>query len=286
MTSTERNQQAAVLIWSSLIVVTVLLLSRRVAGSIDGRVSAWPCLLVSSLVTLLSGVGWLAFQQGIAVRSPRAEQIAAVIAWFPPWLSGVALLPSDSAFARGWLFGIAAFCAAILALTQLCPKRERGQIAPEVHALSGLENESRRSASSVDRTLTSDRPNGSIGTTSALSDLFVFDPLADERSSEATTQWMTRRWLPDGIDQIEGAIRVPFVAGQRAVSIHVPFSPAFAAVPQVECETIGDETARWKLSVVYAYGMRVDLKRESSDEPAEIELSYSANCESASSDAA
>jgi hypothetical protein len=32
---------------------------------------------------------------------------------------------------------------------------------------------------------------------------------------------------------------------------------------------------------VYAFGMRVELKRESSDEPSEIELSYSAVCQSA-----
>lgn len=97
---------------------------------------------------------------------------------------------------------------------------------------------------------------------------------------------MTRQALPDGVDQIEGAIRVPFTAGQKAASIHIPFSPPFAAVPQVECEIVGEEPARWKLSVVYAYGMRVDLKRESSNEPTEIELSYSAICEATSSEAA
>ena len=68
MTSAERNRQAAVLIWSSLIVVTVLLLSRRVAGGIESVVSAWPCVLVSLLATLLSGFGWVSFQQRACVR--------------------------------------------------------------------------------------------------------------------------------------------------------------------------------------------------------------------------
>lgn len=108
MTSAERNRQAAVLIWSSLIVVTVLLLSRRVAGGIGNVSSVWPSVLVSSLATLLSGFGWASFQQQTASRSLRTEQIAAVVAWLPTWLSGVALLPSDSTLARGWLFGIAA----------------------------------------------------------------------------------------------------------------------------------------------------------------------------------
>lgn len=288
MTSAERNRQAAVLIWSSLIVATVLLLSRRVAGGIGGVTSAWPCILVSSLATLLSGLGWASFQQQAAGRSLRTEQIAAVMAWLPTWLSGVALLPSDSTLARGWMFGIAALSAAGLAMgISTSPTRERGVVADDA-SLARRASEIDRLPEIVDRTPTSDRPDVGVRATSAAatpSDLFVFDPVAEERSDDSTTQWMTRQSLPDGAEQIEGSIRVSFAAGQRAVSVHVPFSPPFASVPQVECETDGDD-ARWKLAVVYAYGMRVDLKRESSEEPAEIELSYSASCESAASEAA
>ncbi len=283
MTSAERNRQAAILIWSSLIVVTVLLLSRRVSGGIENILSAWPCVLVSLFATLLSGFGWVSFQQRNGVLSPRTEQIAALVAWLPTWLSGVALLPSDSPLARGWLVGIAALSAAGFALNLTSPTRERG-IATEIPSLTRRVSELARVSEAVDRTPTSDRPD--VGVRATPSDLSVFDPVVDERSNESTTQWMTRQALPDGVDQIEGAIRVSFAAGQRAASIHVPFSPPFAAVPQVECEAIGDDPARWKVSVVYAYGMRVELKRESSDEPAEIELSYSAVCESAAIEAA
>lgn len=290
MTSAERNRQAAVLIWSSLIVVTVLLLSRRVAGGIGGIVSVWPSVLVSSLATLLSGFGWASFQQRAAGKSFRTERIAAVVAWLPTWLSGVALLPSDSPLARGWLFGIAALSAAGLVLSvSTSPTRQRG-VGADDPSLTHRVSEVGRLPESIDQTPTSpllaDREVGVRTTVAAPSDLSVFDPVADERSDESTTQWMTRQSLPDGIEQIEGAIRVLFAAGQRAASIHVSFSPPFAAVPQVECETVGDDLARWKLSVVYAYGMRIDLKRESSDEPAEIELSYSATCESTASEAA
>lgn len=274
MTSAERSRQAAAWIWTSLIVVTVLLLSRRVAGGIDGATSAWPCLLVSSLVTLLSGVGWLAFQQQPSARITRAEQLVTVVAWLPTWLSGVALLPADSAFARGWLFGIAAlFGAGIISSLQARPQQLPETVASTVPQ-APLVGE-------VDRPV-SDAPAVAV----APSDLAVFTPVTDERSDEATTQWMTRQSLVEGGDQIEGAIRIAFTVGQRAASVHIPFSPPFAAVPQVECELDGDEPARWKVSVVYAYGMRVELKRESSDEPAEIELSYSAVCESVESEAA
>lgn len=274
MTRAERNRQAAVLIWSSLIVVTVLLLSRRVSGGIAAVSSAWPSVIASSLMTLLSSVGWLLFRQrGNTVgESLRTIQIAALVAWLPACLSGIALLPSDSPVARGWLFGLAALSAAGFALTHTSPMRPR-EIAVEHPALVRPANDS-------------ERPDNDIPATTFPSDLSVFDPVGDERTDEATTQWMTRQSLPDGIDQIEGAIRVSFAAGQKAASIHIPFSPPFAVVPQVECEIVGEEPARWKLSVVYAYGMRVDLKRESSDEPSEIELSYSAICETASSEAA
>lgn len=274
MTSAERSRQAAAWIWTSLIVVTVLLLSRRVAGGIDGATSAWPCLLISSLVTLLSGVGWLAFQQQPSARATRVEQLVAVVAWLPTWLSGVALLPADSAFARGWLFGIAAlFGAGIISSLQARPQR-----LPET------------AASTVPQAPLVGEVDHPVSDAAAVavtpSDLAVFTPVTDERSDEATTQWMTRQALAEGGDQIEGAIRIAFAVGQRAASVHIPFSPPFAAVPQVECELDGGEPARWKVSVVYAYGMRVELKRESSDESAEIELSYSAVCESAASEAA
>ena len=268
MTRAERSRQAAILIWSSLIVITVLLLSRRVSGGIDGISSAWPCVLVSSLMTCLSCIGWGLFQKrGTVDDSLRTVQIAAVVAWLPTCLSGLALLPSDSPLARGWLFGIAALSAAGLVLTHTSPTRQRG-IAMENPSLACRASEP-------------DRPDVGVRATSVPSDLSVFEPVTDERSDESTTQWMTRQSLPDGVDQIEGAIRVSFVAGQKAASVHVPFSPPFAAVPKVECEVDSDEAARWKVSVVYAYGMRVELKRESAREPAEIELSYSAVSERA-----
>ena len=274
MTGAERSRQAAVLIWSSLIVVTVLLLSRRVSGGIENIASAWPCMLVSSLATLLSGFGWLSYQQQADAKSPRTVQIAAVVAWLPTWLSGLALLPSDSPLSRGWLFGIAALSAAGFGLSLTSPTRQRG-VAAENPTLARRANEISRVPEPVDRTPPSDRPDQ--GVRAAPSDLSVFEPV----TGDSTTQWMTRQALPGGVDQIEGAIRVTFAGGQRAASVHVPFSPPFAAVPQVECEANGDDPARWKVSVVYAYGMRVELKRESSDDPCEIELSYSAVCESA-----
>ncbi|MFM9961914.1 MAG: hypothetical protein ACKV2Q_11900 [Planctomycetaceae bacterium] len=279
MTTAERNRQAAVLIWSSLIVVTVLLLSRRVSGGIEHVVSVWPCLLVSFLVTMLSGFGWFLFQQRTGLSSVRTELIAAFIAWLPTWMSGAALLPSDSALARGWLMGIAALSAGGLALTSQWFGASTAQ--GQGHRDLELPDPSVSPAQRVARPIANPKASAP-----GSSDLSVFDPIVGERSDDSTTQWMTRQTLSDGVDQIEGAIRIRFVGGQRAASVHVPFSPPFAAVPQVECEAMGDDPVRWKVSVVYTYGMRVELKRESSGEPGETELSYTAVCESKATEAA
>lgn len=269
MTTTDRNRQAAMLIWSSLIGTAVLLCSRRWTGAINEVSSPWPCVLVSSVSVLLSGLGWISFQQSPVARSPRSARVAVVVAWLPTWLGGLALLPSDSPIARGWLLGIAALSGVGLLVTQCT-----------LPALARKETDAQRVRVPDDHTRTTGRPDVSVQATDAPADLTVFDPVTDERSREATIQWMTRQLLPKGVDQIEGAIRVTFAAGQRAASVHVPFSPPFADVPRVECDTIGDEPVRWKLSVVYAYGMRVELKRETNNEPGEVELSYVAVCQS------
>jgi hypothetical protein len=283
MTSIERNRQAAVLIWSCLIVATVLLLSRRVAGGIDGVESAWPCLLVSLLATVLSGFGWLLFRQRVAVHSRRAEHIGALVAWLPTWLSGLALLPTDSPLARGWLVGIAALYGVGIAMSFTGTSHSSGT---EWHALTigkgmnspRLDDHALPDGPDVPPGI---HPDIGVQATVPSAELAVFEPASIERSDESTRQWMTRQSLPDGTDQIEGAIRVLFAAGQKLASVHVPFSPPFAATPQVECELDGTDPARWKLSVAYAYGMRIELKRESSDGPGEVALSYSAVCESA-----
>jgi hypothetical protein len=273
MTTDDRKRQTAILIWSGLIVATVLLLSRRLSGHIANLQSSGPTLLISSFATLLSGFAWLVFPQPrLGSSVSRATWIAGAVAWVPTWLAGVAVMPNGSALATGWLMTLALLSGTMLVLTSqatgrvwlpMVPKREqpatRGATAREV-----------------------------APATSAASDpdLAVYSPLIARSDNEQTRQWMTRQSLADGVDQIEGAIRVSFAVGQRTTSVHVPFSPPFAAVPAVDCEVNGDEPARWKVSVVYPYGMRIELKRESVSAATEIELSYAATCDLAESSAA
>ncbi|HLQ47100.1 MAG TPA: hypothetical protein VK137_20320, partial [Planctomycetaceae bacterium] len=204
--------------------------------------------------TILSLTAWTFFQRAsMSLVEARVEWLAAIVAWCPTWLCGFAVAPEDSTFAQGWLFGVAVLSASLLALLS--------------HGDRGM------------------RQVGNLPHV-AESALTVFNPISEEPSDGLVTQRMTRQTLPDGVEQLAGCVRVPFIAGQRAASVHLPFSPPFAAVPQVECEVTGNEAARWKLSVLYPYGMRIEIKRGASEDAAEIELTYSAICENSHSDAA
>jgi len=83
--------------------------------------------------------------------------------------------------------------------------------------------------------------------------------LPDEKSN--ASQWNSRSQIA-GADKLEGWVRVQLPAGQKSVSVHVPFSPAFSGVPQVECEPIECESeVSIRASDVFTYGMRMDLRR-------------------------
>jgi hypothetical protein len=286
MTSSERQRRsAAMLIWTGAIVATTVLFSRRIAGEFSPT-SIWPAVLVSAITTTLSLMAWGLFHR---VRSSivdlRRDWLVAFVAWLPTWLIGLAVAPMSSPIAQGWLIGIAMLSGGFFALF--------GQW----HLIPDLPQQASGAASAprfaFDLATTGEPPPPRSPMSVELSSSFaVFDPLTedDDESNNATdrqiTQRMTRQTLSDGSEEIEGSVRVLFAAGQRLASVHVPFSPPFAIAPQVECELASDEEARWKVSVVYPYGMRIELKRSNGETEADVELSYSAICEQSQSDAA
>lgn len=297
MTRIERNHQsAAAMLWCGTIVATAVLLSRRMAGEFTMPTSVWLAVFVSSCTAIVSLTAWALFQRTKnSVREVRVERLAAIVAWCPAWLSGLAVAPANSPFVQGWLIGVSLLSACVLTLLGRWDRATGLQMSAFEPLSQTLALESRgegtghSAASRARPALSSDLvesqfriPDHDIAEPS----LTVFDRLSEELSEGLVTQWMTRQTLPDGIEHLEGSVRACFLAGQRAVSIHVPFSPPFTAAPRVECEVIGDESARWKVSVVYPYGMRIELKRNESRDPNEIELAYSATCEQIQSGAA
>jgi len=100
-------------------------------------------------------------------------------------------------------------------------------------------------------------------------------------SRPETTNWMSRS-LQDGCDVVEGGFRVEFAPGQRLVAVHVPFSPALAAVPEIECEPIdGDAEVRVRVTSIQAYGLRIEVMRGSGfEQQQKVELGYFASATS------
>ena len=288
MSRAERNHQTtAASIWCGTIVVAILLLSRRVAADWEPPASFWPAVLVSSFTASLSLAGWACFQRARSSFNPaRGEWLAAIMAWCPIGLSGLAVAPANSAFVYGWLIGISLLSASLLALLG------RWERVTGFRAVAFVGSGLQTAQSSAARSSEPGQPGAiatplaTVSSDSSLSSLTVFDPVSGETVDGAITQWMTRQTRPAGGEHLEGGVRATFAAGQRSASVHVPFTPPFAAVPLVDCEIVGDESARWKVSVVYSYGMRIELKRNESREPAEIELAYSATCEQIQSGAA
>jgi len=294
MSSSERQRHsAAMLIWTGAIVTTTVLFSRRLAGEFSLS-SAWPAIFVSAASSILSLTAWGLFHRDRTSMSElRRDRMVAFVAWLPTWLSGLAVAPVNSPLAQGWLIGIALISGGLFALfgqwyveavTPVSGKAfadgQQQQVSPTTPAASALPLNKNAKASIS---------SGSQFLAESSSSFAVFDPLTedDEESADAlVTQRMTRQTLPDGVEEIEGSVRVLFAAGQRIVSVHVPFSPPFAVAPQVECELVSDEEVRSKVSVVYPYGIRIELKRSRSDAEAEVELCYSAICEQPQSDAA
>lgn len=82
----------------------------------------------------------------------------------------------------------------------------------------------------------------------------------------------------DGSELIEGVMAVRFEKGQKRANLHVPFSPPLAGVPEVECECLSDEQVRLKVPVRQSYGIRIEARRSSTDEPLDAELSFAAFC--------
>ena len=268
-----RFRQTAALLWSGLILSAVLILSRRAANGFVPPFSSWPLIVVTGPIAGLSVLAWLGFRLGqrSEVRSRQTDWIAGTLTMLPTILSGIGLLPAQSPFAIGWLLGLAG-----LLVTSVIMAGDFWTIPAQAASRATL----------VREPALLETPAAPKSEPISADALTVFDPVSNERSDPNVTQWMTRQSLPDGSENLEGAVRIVFAAGQRAASIHIPFTPPFATAPQVECEIVSDEPARWKVSVVYAYGMRVELKRDHNAESAEVELAYSATCQSASLDAA
>ncbi|MDB5384394.1 MAG: hypothetical protein JWM11_40 [Planctomycetaceae bacterium] len=72
---------------------------------------------------------------------------------------------------------------------------------------------------------------------------------------------LVRRREANGDDVLEAHATAVFLVGARQTVLHIPFTPAFALTPQVECEITDGSDVRLKVGAIFPYGVRVELKR-------------------------
>jgi hypothetical protein len=89
----------------------------------------------------------------------------------------------------------------------------------------------------------------------------------------------------DGYDVVEGEVQIDFVAGQRVVVVHLPFSPPLAGTPEFECEGLDQVELSFRTTARHTYGVRVEVSRPATQqEPATTRIGWAASaatCEEA-----
>ncbi|MCH2209952.1 MAG: hypothetical protein MK110_01515 [Fuerstiella sp.] len=79
-----------------------------------------------------------------------------------------------------------------------------------------------------------------------------------------------------GGELIEGVVAIRFDPGQKRANVHVPFSPPLSGVPEVECDTVIDESVRVKVPERRAWGLRIEGRRTDTSAAQESDISFSA----------
>lgn len=75
---------------------------------------------------------------------------------------------------------------------------------------------------------------------------------------------------------VEGTVQIHFEIGQKRANVHVPFSPPLPGVPEVECESVGDDVLRLKVPVRQTYGIRIEARRSEASQPLQTEIGFAA----------
>ncbi|MGE5194375.1 MAG: hypothetical protein ACM3U2_17950 [Deltaproteobacteria bacterium] len=73
--------------------------------------------------------------------------------------------------------------------------------------------------------------------------------------------WMERTIDESGTVKLQGQVVAEFAAGQSVATVHIPFCPPFARIPEFECDAIDAPGVRPRTPAVFRYGARVELKR-------------------------
>ncbi len=271
--NTEWKRTLALAFWSGLTMIAVVLAARKLAGAFENPLSEVVACGLAFLSSAISVIAFLLATDAMDRRSLTSTQRVFVgfLTLVPPTAIGIVLLPTTVAGST-CLLTLFALSSAVV-------------FVPNTISL--------KTAVFGDRTigLSEYDKNSPTATIDAIGDPFVETPRVAElqlSTQSDTTQWMSRTVSESGEDILEGSIRVEFRAGQKQANAHIPFSPPFACVPEIECEMADETTVRVRIAAAHTFGGRLELRRSMNADLADsVEVSFAAVAKApANSDAA
>ncbi len=250
---------SATAIWTSLIVITVVVLSRKVAGAFQDQLPTNVACLITLLATVLSLTASTLFQIQSQERAKTTRIVTGIVTLVPPMTLGVTLLPSNSILAVTFLAILFLLASVVLILVGekciVCAKSQLESTEPFREQFDKM-----------------DKIEELVSINSRMAD-----------SSLQLSQWMTRMLTDDGRDHIEGSVKIHFSRSQKQGAVHLTFNPPFTETPELTCEVLNHCPARLVVSVIHTYGARIDVRRTSNSSTAEMaDVGYHAAANSTS----
>lgn len=251
----EARRSLAIGVWVVLILIGLVVASRRLAGAFTAEFPTLIALIGAAAVAGLSLAAALLLRGGRPSERTADARVLAGVTLIPPLLFGLALLPSGatagySALATLLLFAFAAVW--VVGQSSSLPQSLLARRGPDAGSAA---------VTSTVVSPASDRQTLGIDSVPAQSslDLAEFTESDEEAEDSRVSQWMTRRF-DDGVESIEGAATAAFQPGQKQASVHVAFCPPFPQPPEVTCEILSDESGRVRVASAHTYGARLDVR--------------------------
>ncbi len=281
----------AIAVWSAIILIAAVLVSRRLAGAFVTELgAATPC--VAGTVTLLGSLAaYVLWCAANPTASGCKQAIAAGLTILPPLALVGALWMSTSAFVGGYLSALFMLSAlatifardlvpGVARRTESCAIDNR-LVEPRVPITVGVQHESPDNMSTVLRPLDTQAD--------LAAPMDMDEPIEDEavEADLSIIQWMTRRQLADGAESLDGSVRIHFGPGERFAVAHISFVPPLSDRPHADCQLLADFNGRVRIGVALAYGLRIEARRpEPAAQATSVVVGFSAHVLAAQSVAA
>lgn len=257
------RRSLAIWIWSALLIVDAVLVTRRLSGEFAKPLPGGLALLSTALVAIASIVAWRLFTRAsINDAAPpwrrwqsRGLSMAVTILW--AWAISAGATPQSA----GLLFGIVAmFLWGLIALDIGEGSSSGVPFVVEQPAVQARADDSSAIVAPPDEGALPTVPGDHV------IDFELADPgvgIGEESADDlddSLTLWLARRQTDDG-EQIEGWVRVRFAAGQRETTVHVAFCPPMSVCPEIETEELDGAGLEIRVAAVFPFGVRLTVRR-------------------------